>query len=413
LNVYGGAALRALGTSLEPVWITSIKDDEHGGDTNADAGATVPAPGDWRAIDCYGGSSAEFEETWLAYGGWSDTDNLHSASGSMDALNWTGGGSISSASRGMRVTADVIDLKRVRIADNASDGARIGASVSATLDSCDIYDNAGQGVRSDVTSPMIDATDCWWGDATGPYDPTDGNPDYNPGGLGDEVSDWVIYRPWLGSPTANLPPVSFALLTPAAGDTVITDSVFFSWETAPDPNGDPVTYELWVDVSPAFPMPESVLVVSGLTDTTYTHMGSDFDNFTAYYWVVFAHDDQDESRRSTPVYRSFFTEPEDAGVPGTHRDERALEVYPVGPNPSRSASTLRFSLREAQSVRIEIVDVTGRRVRVLHDGMLPAGSHKIGWNGLNDQGIGAASGVFFYRVIAESGTETRRAVLIR
>ena len=32
------------------VWFTSYKDDEHGGDTNGDAGNTVPADGDWNGI---------------------------------------------------------------------------------------------------------------------------------------------------------------------------------------------------------------------------------------------------------------------------------------------------------------------------------------------------------------------------
>jgi hypothetical protein len=43
---------------------------------------------------------------------------------------------------------------------------------------------------------VIDATSNWWGDATGPYDPSDDTGSggwYNPGGLGDEVTDKVDY----------------------------------------------------------------------------------------------------------------------------------------------------------------------------------------------------------------------------
>ncbi|MFC1983792.1 right-handed parallel beta-helix repeat-containing protein [Chloroflexota bacterium] len=41
----------------------------------------------------------------------------------------------------------------------------------------------------------IDATSNWWGDDSGPY-----HSSYNPDGLGDEVSDYVLYSPWLSSP---------------------------------------------------------------------------------------------------------------------------------------------------------------------------------------------------------------------
>ena len=44
---------------------------------------------------------------------------------------------------------------------------------------------------------MIDAENNWWGHASGPYHPT-----LNPGGLGDEVSDYVDFDPWLTSAVA-------------------------------------------------------------------------------------------------------------------------------------------------------------------------------------------------------------------
>lgn len=38
------------GTSADPVVLTSPYDDSHGGDTNADGGATVPKPGNWNGL---------------------------------------------------------------------------------------------------------------------------------------------------------------------------------------------------------------------------------------------------------------------------------------------------------------------------------------------------------------------------
>jgi parallel beta-helix repeat protein len=49
------------------------------------------------------------------------------------------------------------------------------------------------GVYNNNESTTVDAENNWWGDASGPYNET-GNPE----GLGDAVSDYVDYGPWLG-----------------------------------------------------------------------------------------------------------------------------------------------------------------------------------------------------------------------
>jgi len=67
-----------------------------------------------------------------------------------------------------------------------------------------IYHNSNYGVWN-VASPspplVVDATNNWWGDATGPHHATSwlymGHP-YGPHlGLGDSVTDYVLYDPWL------------------------------------------------------------------------------------------------------------------------------------------------------------------------------------------------------------------------
>jgi parallel beta-helix repeat protein len=50
------------------------------------------------------------------------------------------------------------------------------------------------GVYNSDDMVLIDAENNWWGDASGPYHPSD-----NPSGLGDEVSDYVDFDPWLTS----------------------------------------------------------------------------------------------------------------------------------------------------------------------------------------------------------------------
>ncbi len=87
------------------------------------------------------------------------------------------------------------------------------------------------------------------------------------------------------------------------------------------------------------------------------------------------------------------------------------------PNPFNPRTDLHFSLEEAGRVRVEIFEVTGRRLTLLDDGLYPAGNHSLRWNGQDDAGRGLPSGVYFAR-IAFDGVSTRalgtnKLVLIR
>ena len=55
----------------------------------------------------------------------------------------------------------------------------------------------------------------------------------------------------------------------------------------------------------------------------------------------------------------------------------------------------------------------GRRVRTLVDGELPAGAHRAAWDGRDETGESAASGVYLVRLRSASGTATRRLLLLR
>jgi uncharacterized repeat protein (TIGR01451 family) len=68
-DLFVDGSLFAAGTEAEPVVFTSLKDDTAGGDTNGDAGATSPAPGDWGQIRFAPGSRASrLDRSVVAYG---------------------------------------------------------------------------------------------------------------------------------------------------------------------------------------------------------------------------------------------------------------------------------------------------------------------------------------------------------
>jgi len=96
-------------------------------------------------------------------------------------------------------------------------------------------------------------------------------------------------------------------------------------------------------------------------------------------------------------------------VPGDAQAPRPM--LRVDRNPFRTGTTLRLALPEGAE-RIEVYDVTGRRVRVLADA-LEVGGHVIGFDGRDDTGHALAPGAYFVTVVTASRTLHERLTLLR
>lgn len=79
------------------------------------------------------------------------------------------------------------------------------------------------------------------------------------------------------------------------------------------------------------------------------------------------------------------------------------------PNPFNPSVTLPVELaRPAEDLRLEIVDLAGRRLALLHEGPLAAGRHEFRWR--DDR---SASGLRLVVLETESRREARRLLLLR
>lgn len=91
-------------------------------------------------------------------------------------------------------------------------------------------------------------------------------------------------------------------------------------------------------------------------------------------------------------------------------------VFALGearPNPSPGRTTVAFQMPRESDLRIEMFDITGRRVRTLVRDRRPSGFHAALWDGRDDGGGEVASGVYFLRMQAGSFDQTRRLVVIK
>jgi plastocyanin len=101
-----------------------------------------------------------------------------------------------------------------------------------------------------------------------------------------------------------------------------------------------------------------------------------------------------------------------AGVPGEPLPARLGFSRPPRPNPSRGAVGFNVTVPREERVRVEVIDMTGRRVALLHDGALEAGDHPFRWRGWSDAGEIAASGVYVIHLQSGDVTVTRRVSLL-
>ncbi len=83
------------------------------------------------------------------------------------------------------------------------------------------------------------------------------------------------------------------------------------------------------------------------------------------------------------------------------------------PNPFNPRTTIAFALPEARHVRLGVYAVDGSLVRTLIDGQMTAGPHAVVWDGLDSARQRAATGTYFYRLVAGADTEVRKMTLMK
>ena len=83
------------------------------------------------------------------------------------------------------------------------------------------------------------------------------------------------------------------------------------------------------------------------------------------------------------------------------------------PNPFNASTTIAFQLAFASQVELAVYNISGQRVRTLISGSLPAGHHRLQWDGRNDRGEPAASGAYLYQLSAGDFVATRQLMLLK
>ncbi|RKX24919.1 MAG: hypothetical protein DRP47_10635, partial [Candidatus Zixiibacteriota bacterium] len=83
------------------------------------------------------------------------------------------------------------------------------------------------------------------------------------------------------------------------------------------------------------------------------------------------------------------------------------------PNPFNPFTTIQFYLPQPGHVRLEIYNIMGQEVATIVNEYLTDGPHTVIWNGKDNKGSDAASGLYLYRLIAGETIITKRMMLLK
>ncbi|MFC1538127.1 BsuPI-related putative proteinase inhibitor [Candidatus Latescibacterota bacterium] len=101
----------------------------------------------------------------------------------------------------------------------------------------------------------------------------------------------------------------------------------------------------------------------------------------------------------------------EAEKPTSVEDMTSQDMYYLGqnsPNPFNPTTTLTFSIASPSHVKLEVYSITGQKVATLVDGYMIAGVHSAVFDGR-----GLASGMYFYRFVADGFEKTGRMMLVK
>ena len=205
-------------------------------------------------------------------------------------------------------------------------------------------------------------------------------------------------------------PKPFDQLVPINNTNVFATPVTLRWRRSIDRTpGDVVTYNVVLrSLSP------SAVVYTTTTAETTTVCTAYLGPNKVYEWLVTAVDLLGHERPSREKFRFTTGATTDVAIPPA---ASRILLHQNRPNPAHRATEIPFTLAgggEVIPVTLRVFDPRGRLVRTLIDRPEVTGRHYlVDWDGADQMGRRAASGIYYYQLRAGSVVLTRRMVLLR
>jgi hypothetical protein len=193
----------------------------------------------------------------------------------------------------------------------------------------------------------------------------------------------------------------FSLVAPGNDASIQSTRTILSWRQA---SGRMVCYpwelhyKTLIDDNPDFQSPE---IIEQDHDTTVTLQN--LQPGTTYFWKVLAKNIAGDSLWSSNTNGFFVLQDATSGVEeSAFAEPEEFTLHPNFPNPFNPETSIRFDLPQQGFVRISVHDINGRLVRFLVSESRNAGGYSVKWDGKDQTGNPAPSGIYVCTMEAQS-----------
>jgi hypothetical protein len=90
-----------------------------------------------------------------------------------------------------------------------------------------------------------------------------------------------------------------------------------------------------------------------------------------------------------------------------------FSLYQNYPNPFNGKTIIEFDLPKSEPVEIMVYNIDGQQVRKLISQPYDAGTHKVLWEGRDDDGVLTASGLYIYQIRAGNFRQQKKMLFIK
>lgn len=88
-------------------------------------------------------------------------------------------------------------------------------------------------------------------------------------------------------------------------------------------------------------------------------------------------------------------------------------LYQNYPNPFNGITNIKYQVAEFSKVKLEVYNLLGQKIKTLTNELKPAGYYSVFWNGKNDRGSAANSGIYFLRLHTNNFDASTKLVYIK